>query len=505
MIQKLRYSLLTFSLMSLVGLGVYAYSEEPGAVATAGTETQAGEPLDDVIARVGDQIITYNELNTLLNSSAVVGLSVPALGTPERNRVRITLLDKAVSSNLLYLDALKQGLDKDPVYIGDMQHFTDGVLSGLYRQKHLIGDIEVTKAEVQEFFKSSIMPGTEMTDDLRLGIEAAIRKQRFKDRAANMRARLREDVKVTIDAGILASADEDEDRDDTVEVASIDGEPIQWAEVKDLLQAQSKRTAQAEFHLYEDEERAKALDQYIDSVIMAKKARAAGLEQDPVYQRRYKEYAKNHLTNMHRENLYREWEPTDDELWDYFDKNRDKITLAESRKVQMVVLKTQEEAEAVKKRIEAGKISIYEAARDHSIDPNAKQTLGEMGWVSKGTGFAELDKLTFSIEPETLGGPVESPAGWHLVTVLDVRDAMFEDMVDEETWKTTRRRYLQEKMNDYVINLRKNEFPVVVYEDNIDRLFKAEAEWIAALEEKAAQSPEETQKRLDEATKFMKP
>ncbi len=128
-----------------------------------------------------------------------------------------------------------------------------------------------------------------------------------------------------------------------------------------------------------------------------------------------------------------------------------------------------------------------------------------MGWVTQGTGFPELDKLTFSLAPEELGGPVESPAGWHLVTVLDLRDAQFEDIVDEATRKTTRRRYLQEQMNAYVINLRKNEFPVVVYEDNLDRLFKAEAEWIAALEEKAAQSPEETQKRLEEAQKFMKP
>ena len=123
----------------------------------------------------------------------------------------------------------------------------------------------------------------------------------------------------------------------------------------------------------------------------------------------------------------------------------------------------------------------------------------------KGTGFPALDELTFSLAPEELGGPVESPAGWHLVTVLDLRDAAFEDIVDEATRKTTRRRYLQEQMNAYVVNLRKNEFPVVVYEDNIDRLFKAEAEWIASLEEKAAQSPEDTQKRLEETQKFMKP
>jgi parvulin-like peptidyl-prolyl isomerase len=201
--------------------------------------------------------------------------------------------------------------------------------------------------------------------------------------------------------------------------------------------------------------------------------RAAGLEQDPVYQRREKEYAKNHLTNMHRSNLYREMEPSDEQLWDYIEDNRDSIMLREARKVQMVVVKTREEAEDVKGKIESGEITIYEAARDYSIDTNASQALGEMGWVSKGSGFPELDKLTFSLAPEELGGPVESPAGGHLVTVLDLRDAQFEELVDEATRKTTRRRYLQEQMNAYVINLRKNEFPVVVYEDNLDRLFKA--------------------------------
>jgi peptidyl-prolyl cis-trans isomerase C len=395
-------------------------------------------------------------------------------------------------------------MDKDPVYVGDMQRFSDGILGGLYRQKYLIGEIEVTDAEVQEFFENSIMPGTAMTDDLRLGIEAAIRKKRFKARAASMQQRLREGVEINIDKSVLNSAGDDE-REDAAVVASIDGEPVRWEAVKELLVAESKRSARAEFHLDEDDERARVLNGYLDARIMAKKARAAGLEQDPVYQRRFKEHSKNHMTNMHRMRLVREMDPSEEELWAYFEDNRDAITVREARKVQMVVLKTQEEAEAIKTRIGAGEITMYEAARDFSIDPNAKQTLGEMGWVVKGSGFPELDKVTFSLEPETLGGPVESPAGWHLVTVLDLRDAEFEDIVNEATRKTTRRRYLQQQMNDYVINLRKNEFPVVVYEENLDRLFKAEAEWIASLEEKARQSPEETQKRLDEATKFMKP
>ncbi len=62
-----------------------------------------------------------------------------------------------------------------------------------------------------------------------------------------------------------------------------------------------------------------------------------------------------------------------------------------------------------------------------------KRTLGEMGWVSQGTGFKELDDFTFNLEPEVVSEPVESPAGWHLVKVLDVNDAQLQDFDDPQT------------------------------------------------------------------------
>ena len=40
----------------------------------------------------------------------------------------------------------------------------------------------------------------------------------------------------------------------------------------------------------------------------------------------------------------------------------------------MVVLKTKEEAEAVKKKIDSGEITMYKAAAEYSIVPDARQT-----------------------------------------------------------------------------------------------------------------------------------
>ena len=108
----------------------------------------------DVIARVGDQTITFSEINTALNSSAVVGVSDPGIGTPERDTARIVLLDQFVSANLLYLDALKQGADKDPGYRKAISRFSDAILAGLYRQRNMAGDIPVSEEEIQAYYKA---------------------------------------------------------------------------------------------------------------------------------------------------------------------------------------------------------------------------------------------------------------------------------------------------------------------------------------------------------------
>ena len=103
-------------------------------LASAADADSRAAVVDDVIAKVGDQTITFSEINTALNSSAIVGISIPAVGTPERDSARIILLDRFVSANLTYLDALKQGADKDPAYQKVITRFSNAILAGLYRK-----------------------------------------------------------------------------------------------------------------------------------------------------------------------------------------------------------------------------------------------------------------------------------------------------------------------------------------------------------------------------------
>jgi peptidyl-prolyl cis-trans isomerase C len=451
-------------------------ADEEGA--RVGIQIITGEQPNAIIARVGDQPITFNQIEIMLNSSGVIGMNIPPPGTPERNRVRLTLLDKIVSANLIYLDALDKGVDKSPVYQYEVERFTESSLVKIYRNKVLVGELPVSDEEIMAYYDNNIVEGTPFTKDLGTAIEASLRKKKLLVRKVDQRGRLREGIDVSIDATQLDPA-QDADRASAVVVARAGQQEITWGEFRTTL-VTPKDTGSVET-------RFALLDYFIDRRIMLQKARAANLEADPHFEERLNEFRKLRLINMHRGVLIEELEPTDDEIRAYYDNNRDKIAIPEARKVQMVVMLVKEDAERVKQQIESGEITIYEAAKEFSIDPGAKQTLGELGWVSQGTGFPELDELTFSLPLNEIGGPVESPAGWHLVKVLEIQQAAATNISDADTWRKTRRKMIQERMNAYTVNLRKNQYKVELYDDVLNQLLEEEMGQVPAQTEAAAQ------------------
>ncbi len=473
--------LLVWSLSSLA-----AGTEQPAAQNKA--EQQEAPFADDVIAKVGNEPITFNQINTMLNSSAVVGLSLPTLGTPERDQVRLTLLDKVISANLLYLDAIKQGLDKDPDYQRALKTFSDSMLIDAYRRKYQNAKVMVSDKDVHAYYEKHIVPGTELTEELKTQIEAVLRDQRLAEQQAAWQASLRKGVEVVVDEQEL-DPEEDMVRTDATVIATVDDEPVSWGEIKGILVKPLNAGSM--------ENRRKALDQIIDYRIMARKARAAGLERDPLYQVRVNQFRKTRLINMHRANLFHTMAPGDEEMREYYEKHRDEIYQKPRRKIQIVVLGSKEDAEAVKSMVESGMITMYQAAAEYSILQGAKDTLGEIGWVTEGTGFPELDELAFSVEPGKIGGPVETPNGWHLVKVQDVDEALFDDIEDEETRKLVRRHILKEKLAAYVVDLRMREFPVEVDDKKLSYLMQKEVEWYQAKQEKGAQPPEKVLEEIE--------
>ena len=72
---------------------------------------------------------------------------------------------------------------------------------GLRSERQLAGDVSVNDEEIKAFFEASVAPGTELTDEARSQVEAALRKRKTDARKAGLAERvraLRESADVTI-------------------------------------------------------------------------------------------------------------------------------------------------------------------------------------------------------------------------------------------------------------------------------------------------------------------
>jgi hypothetical protein len=66
-----------------------------------------------------------------------------------------------------------------------------------------------------------------------------------------------------------------------------------------------------------------------------------------------------------------------------------------------------------------------------------------------------------------------------------VDDAQLQHFDDPQTRQSTLWLYLQNKLNHYVVDLRQNHFDVAVYDNELNKHFQNEADYIAKLNLKA--------------------
>jgi parvulin-like peptidyl-prolyl isomerase len=436
---------------------------------------------DHVVARVGDQVVSVSDLNALLNSAALLGLPLAEPGTPEYRQQMRTMLNKAISANLIYLDARRNGIDRMPSYLEDVARFEDALIASLYHSRVMIGNVQASELEILDYYNTQTGRESDLTDELRLNIGSIIRAQKAAAIETTLRERLRQKVEVVIDHKVLSRA-YDYRRSDADVVATVDGHRISWSQVK-LSMLDTGDDGRSASYLDDDSERLERLEQYLDNAIMTLKGREAGLDSDPVFLRRTAEYRKTRLINEHRNGLIHSWNPSADELQRYFATHRDSIVLPRARRIQMIVVKTREEAESIKDQIDDDELTIYQAALLHSIDPEAKHTLGDIGWVTPGSGYPELEAFAFNLAPGVLAGPVQSPAGWHLVKVIDVRPAQFDDLDEPATRERVFKAYMQDRLEEHIADLRQQGFNVAVYEDKLEEHLKRQTLFISRFNE----------------------
>ncbi len=138
-------------------------------------------------------------------------------------------------------------------------------------------------------------------------------------------------------------------------------------------------------------------------------------------------------------------QPTEEELRQYYQEQQQAFTTPEERRVRHILIavkpdaspeekqKALEKAKAIRQRLLKGE-DFAQLAREVSDDPGSKAKGGDLGFVRKGALEKHFEQAAFSLPKGEISEPVETPFGYHLIQVTEIKPAKvkpFETVKDE--------------------------------------------------------------------------
>jgi foldase protein PrsA len=113
---------------------------------------------------------------------------------------------------------------------------------------------------------------------------------------------------------------------------------------------------------------------------------------------------------------------TDEDIQEYYDKNKRRFAQPERRDLRVVLTKTERKAEQARNALESGD-SWKKVVNEYSIDEASKAQAGLLPAVAKGQQDKALDDAVFQAKKGELEGPVKTQFGWYVFEVDKVTPA----------------------------------------------------------------------------------
>jgi len=160
---------------------------------------------------------------------------------------------------------------------------------------------------------------------------------------------------------------------------------------------------------------------------------------------------------------------SDDEIGEYYAKNRDIYEGKETVKIRQILFpvsekaaqalrdKIQESAETLVSRLKSGQ-SFEEIMQD-------SRTMGaevgaDLGYIEKGVMMPEVDQVAFKLKPGEFSPVIASSAGYQIIQVIDKRGAGIKPLkrVREEIQNEISRQKSNQKIQEWIKDLRKKSY-----------------------------------------------
>ena len=198
------------------------------------------------------------------------------------------------------------------------------------------------------------------------------------------------------------------------------------------------------------------LEQTIAFELMNKFGEEIELNKTTEYKETVNNLAKEILTQMTINKILSEVTITDDEAKKFFEDNKEKFQEAATVAAKHILVENEEEANNIKKQIEAGTLTFEEAAMKYSTCPSKEQG-GNLGAFGRGMMVPEFEEVAFNLEIGELSDPVQTQFGYHLIIVEaknEAKEKSFDEVKDMVTGQLIQEAQ-QKKYIDVVLELEK--------------------------------------------------
>lgn len=225
-------------------------------------------------------------------------------------------------------------------------------------------------------------------------------------------------------------------------VAVVDGVSISRDAYQDYLKGLLRGKSESEVTA---EEKDKVLDQMINMQLIAAQAEKDGLAKDPDVATRLALVRTQILADAAAQKYVKSHEPTDQELHAAYDTATDKTEYRASH----ILVPTKEKADQVIKKLKGG-AKFEDVAKAESTD-NSKANGGDLGWFTTARMVKPFGDAVKGLKVgETTTDPVQTQYGWHVIKLVDTRDAPFDQFKGQLT-----NGIMQKKFQDYIEALKK--------------------------------------------------
>lgn len=195
-------------------------------------------------------------------------------------------------------------------------------------------------------------------------------------------------------------------------LANVSGNAIYQSEVDEVVRMYASRGQN-----YDNPQGREAiLQQLIDKKLLVLDAKKNLMEHNAEFKAELEKMKNEMLANFNIQKSLEKAEVKDDEVKAYYDENKAQFVRGASVAASHILVDSEEKANEIKAKIEAGEVSFEDAARENSSCPSG-QNGGALGEFTHGQMVPEFDEAAFSMEVGELRGPVKTQFGFHIIKV----------------------------------------------------------------------------------------